>query len=74
MRSLDRKNKSISFETVRNVHSHRNVLPLVSIVSFHALKAVILMLLSTGSALFLNPFSSLFTETDLIFILIMHQQ
>ncbi len=37
---------------VRNVHSHRNVLPLVSIVSFHALKAVILMLLSTGSAIF----------------------
>ncbi len=28
----------------------RNVLPLACIVSFHALKAVILMLLSTGSA------------------------
>ncbi len=33
----------------------RNVLPLACMVSFHALKAVILMLLSTGSAKSVSP-------------------
>ncbi len=50
MRSLDRKNKSFSSVNVQHIRHDQNVLPLACMVSFHALKAVILLLLSTGSA------------------------